>query len=235
MSEALEWLRTSPLALVALTLVGYRLGCEARDRTGGHALAQPVLVAIVFIGLVLWAADIDYAAYREGTEIVAFWLGPATVALAVPLHRQVRRLRGVLLPMLVAIPVGAAVSIVTAYALVKALGGDEVLAVTMAPKAATTPVSIALSEVAGGIPSLTAVFAISIGVLGAVVGPAVLDLARVRDRRARGLALGATSHGIGTSRALAEDETEGAFSGLSMGLTALATSMLLPVLLLLLQ
>ncbi|EON25481.1 MULTISPECIES: LrgB family protein [Nocardioides] len=235
MSEALEWLRTSPLALVALTLVGYRLGCEARDRTGGHALAQPVLVAIVFIGLVLWAADIDYAAYREGTEIVAFWLGPATVALAVPLHRQVRRLRGVLLPMLVAIPVGAAASIVTAYALVKALGGDEVLAVTMAPKAATTPVSIALSEVAGGIPSLTAVFAISIGVLGAVVGPAVLDLARVRDRRARGLALGATSHGIGTSRALAEDETEGAFSGLSMGLTALATSMLLPVLLLLLQ
>jgi putative effector of murein hydrolase len=204
MTDTLDWLRTSPLALIALTLVAYRLGCEIRDRTDGHALAQPVLVAVIVIGLVLWVADVDYGTYRDGTEVIAFWLGPATVALAVPLHRQVRRLRGVLRPMLVAIP-------------------------------ATTPVSIALSDVAGGIPSLTAVFTIAIGIFGAVVGPTVLDWARIRDRRARGLALGASSHGVGTSRALAEDETEGAFSGLSMGLTALATSALLPVILLILR
>jgi putative effector of murein hydrolase len=126
------------------------------------------------------------------------------------------------------------VSIGTAYALVLLLGGDEQLAITMAPKAATTPVSIALSDVAGGIPSLTAVLTILVGILGAVAGPKVLDLARIRDRRARGLALGSVSHGIGTSRALVEDETEGAFAGLAMGLTALATSIVLPLLLALL-
>jgi predicted murein hydrolase (TIGR00659 family) len=220
----------SPVFLVLLTLVGYRLGRELRDRTGGHPLAQPVLVAIILIGTTLSLAHVDYADYRAGTELIAFWLGPATVALAVPLHRQARRLRGFVVPMLVAVPMGAVVSIATSILLVRICGGDELLARTMAPKAATTPVSIALSEGIGGLPPMTAVLTIVAGILGAVAGPAVLTLLRVRDRRARGLALGAVSHGIGTSRALVEDETEGAFSGLSMGLTALATSILLPLL-----
>ena len=118
----------------------------------------------------------------------------------------------------------------SAYWLVRVLGGDDVLATSMAPKAATTPVSIALSEVAGGVPALTAVFTIIAGILGAVVGPTVLNLVRVRHEVARGVALGSVSHGIGTSRALHEGETEGAFAGLAMGLTALASSMLLPLL-----
>lgn len=226
----MDFLRTSPLSLVLLTLVAYRLGRELKDRTGGHPAAQPVLVAIALVGAVLLVADIDYTTYRSGTELVAFWLGPATVALAVPLHRQVRRLRGVVVPMLVAVPVGAAVSVGSAYGLVRLLGGDQVLALTMAPRAATTPVSIQLSEAAGGNPSLTAVFAIVSGILGAVAGPAVLSLAGVRDRRARGLAMGASAHGIGTSRSLVDDETEGAFAGLSMGLTALAVSIWVPLL-----
>lgn len=230
MSDVLDFLRTSPLSWVLLTLVAYRLGRELQDRTGGHPVAQPVLVAIVLVAAVLLATDVDYASYRSGTELVAFWLGPATVALAVPLHRQARRLGGVVVPMLVAVPVGAVVSVVTAYAVVRLLGGDGLLALTMAPRAATTPVSIQLSDAVGGNPSLTAVFAIVSGILGAVAGPAVLSLARIRDRRARGLAMGASAHGIGTSRSLADDETEGAFAGLSMGLTALAISICLPLL-----
>jgi len=226
-----EWLTGSPVFLMFLTLAAYRLGREVRDRTGGHALAQPVLVAIVVIGVVLALVDIDYADYRSGTELIAFWLGPATVALAVPLHRQAGRLKGFVAPLLVGVLLGAAVSIATGYLVVEALGGSERLARTMAPKAATTPVSIALSDVAGGIPELTAVLTIVVGILGAVAGPAVLNVLRVRDLRARGLALGAVSHGIGTSRALREHETEGAFSGLSMGLSAFAISLLLPLLL----
>jgi predicted murein hydrolase (TIGR00659 family) len=225
----------SPLLLVLLTLLGYRAGQLLRDRTGGHPLAQPVLTAIVVTAAVITALDVDYATYARGSELISFWLGPATVALAVPLHRQVRRLRGVAVPMLVAIPLGACVSIASAYLLVTALGGGEELALTLAPKAATTPVSIALSEQVGGIPALTAVFTILAGILGAIAGPAVLTWARVRDPRARGLAMGASSHGVGTSRALTEDETEGAFSGLSMGLSALATSVLLPLVLLLVR
>ncbi len=230
MSELVE----SPLWWLLLTLVGYRLGRELAQRTGGHALAQPVLVAIVVVGVALAVLDVDYAVYRDATELISFWLGPATVALAVPLHRQASRLRGFTLPLLVAVPVGAAVSIASGVLLVRLCGGGDLLERTMAPKAATTPVSIALAETLGAIPALTAVFAIAIGIVGAVAGPAVLTLVRVRSRRARGLALGAVSHGVGTSRALVEDETEGAFSGLSMGLTALATSLLLPLLALLL-
>ncbi len=226
MREVLE----SPVFLLLLTLAAYRLGREVRDRTGGHALAQPALVAIITVALTITALDIDYATYLDGTQVLVFLLGPATVALAVPLHRQLSRLRGFVLPLLVAIPVGVVVSVTTGVLLVRALGGGELLERTMAPKAATTPVSIALSESLGGIAPLTAVLAILIGIVGAVLGPAVLTLARVRERRARGLALGAVSHGIGTSRALVENETEGAFAGLSMGLTALATSLALPVL-----
>lgn len=226
---ALEVAR-SPLGLLAITLVGYQLGRWVQDRTGGHAVAQPVLVAVVVVGVAITLLDVDYPDYRSATELVAFWLGPATVALAIPLHRQADRLKGFVVPMLVAVTVGAAVSIASAVLIARALGADEELERTLAPKAATTPVAIAVTDALGGIAPLTAVLVILIGVVGAVVGPATLNLLRVRDRRARGLAIGAVSHGVGASRMLREDETEGAFAGLSMGLTALAISLLVPVL-----
>lgn len=234
MSEALDQLRTSPLTMLLLTLLAYQLGRVVQARTGGHALAQPVLVAILLVVPAITLLDVDYADYRSGAEPIAFLLGPATVALAIPLHRQAHRLRGLVTAMIVAVTLGAAVSITSAVLLVQALGGSELLARTTAPKAATAPVAIALAEGNGGIPALAAVLAILAGILGAVAGPRVLTLLRVRDRRARGLAQGAVSHGIGASRMLAEDETEGAFAGLSMGLTALAMSLLLPLLLALL-
>ncbi|GAB2873027.1 LrgB family protein [Nocardioides pacificus] len=234
MSDTLDWLRTSPLVFLVLTLLAYRVGVWARDRSGGHALAQPSLIGIVLVGAVLLAVDVDYGDYFSGTELISFLMGPATVALAVPLHRNARRLHGLVGPMLVAIPLGAVVSVASALLLVRALGGGESLALTMAPRAATTPVAIALAEEAGGVASLTAVLVIVSGVLGAIAGPAVLTLLRIRDPRARGLAMGASAHGIGTSRSLADDETEGAFAGLSMGLTALAISALLPLVVLLL-
>jgi putative effector of murein hydrolase len=229
-TETLEWLRSSPLLMLTLTIAAYQVGCVLRDRTGGHPLAQPVLVAMVLVGAVVLALDVEYADYRSDTELIAFFLGPATVALAVPLHRQAARLKGFVAPMLIGIVVGAVVSATTAALLVRAAGGDDLLARTAAPKATTTPVAIALADSLEAIAPLTAVLAILAGVLGAVVGPAVLTLLRVRDPRVRGLALGAVSHGVGTGRLLHDDETQGAFSGLAMGLTALATSALMPVL-----
>lgn len=230
MDDLLDYATTSPVVFLLVTLVTYRLGLWLRDRTRGHGLAQPVLVSIILTSAFVVLLDVDYDNYREGTALIAFWLGPATVALAVPLHRQYHRLRRIVLPLVVSVVVGATASILSAYWLVRLLAGDDVLATSMAPKAATTPVSIALSEVAGGVPALTAVFTILAGILGAVIGPAVLTLLRVRQEVARGVALGSVSHGIGTSRALHESESEGAFAGLAMGLTALASSMLLPLL-----
>lgn len=230
MTDTVLDLARSPLAMLAITLGGYQLGRWLQQRTDGHALAQPVLVAIVVTGLAITVLGVDYPDYRSATELVAFWLGPATVALAVPLHRQAERLRGFVVPLLAAVVVGAVVSIVSAVLLARALGADDLLERTIAPKAATTPVAIAVADAAGGVQSLAAVFAITVGILGAIAGPAALNLLRIRDRRARGLAVGAVSHGIGASRMLREDETEGAFAGLSMGLSALAISLLVPLL-----
>lgn len=230
MTDALAWLRDSPLLMLTVTIGAYHLGCRLRERTGGHPVAQPVLVAIVMVAATVLALDVDYVDYRADTELIAFWLGPATVALAIPLHRQAARLRGLVAPMLVGITLGAIVSVTTAALLVRLAGGDDLLARTAAPKATTTPVAIGLAESLDAIAPLAAVLAILAGVLGAVAGPAVLTLLRIRDPRVRGLALGSVSHGIGTGRLLHDDETQGAFSGLAMGLTALATSALMPLL-----
>lgn len=119
MSETWAWASHSPVFFLLLTLVAYRIGREVRDRTGGHALAQPVLVAIVLVGVTLSVLDVDYADYADGTTLISFLLGPATVALAVPLHRQAHRLQGFVVPLLVAIPLGAVVSVSTAVVLVE--------------------------------------------------------------------------------------------------------------------
>ncbi len=235
LDDACSWLLGSPLFGVTLTLVAYKAARELWERTGRHATLNPVLVAIVLAGGTLLLLGVDYEDYMVGGQYIAFLLGPATVALALPLHYEAPLVRQAVWPVLAGLLVGSAASIAVTFWITRALGGDEQLALSMAPKSATTPVSIALAESFGGIPALTAVFTIITGVIGAVAAPAVLSLLRFRDLRVRGLAIGASSHGIGTSRALEEHPTEGAFSGLAMGLNALATALLLPLLLPLLR
>ncbi len=232
-AETGDWLVSSPLFGILVTLAAYAAGRWAQRRTGSP-LVQPVFVAILLIGGLLMAFDVDYADYLEGAAYVGFWLGPATVALALPLHAELALVRRTALPLVVGLLAGAVVSIVSAVLFTRWTGGTEALQLTMAPKAATTPVSIAVAEGIGGIPALTAVITIVTGIIGAMFGPWVLDRAGVRDKRARGIALGTTSHGIGTARALQEGVSEGAFSALCMALAALATSALVPLLLLIL-
>ncbi|WP_114202394.1 LrgB family protein [Janibacter anophelis] len=229
MTESLDWLRESPLTWIFVTLLAYRAGVWARDRSGGHPLAQPVLVAAGLVIVLLLVLGIDYDTYMSGGALIHLVLGPATVALAVPLHRQVHHLREMAVPLAIALPAGALVSIGSAILTVRALGGSEALEHTIAPKSATTPVAIAVAEGIGGVPALVAAFTMLAGMLGAVFGPWLLDRMGVQDRRVRGLAMGASSHGVGTSRSLHESLVEGAFAGLAMGLTALLTSILVPV------
>jgi predicted murein hydrolase (TIGR00659 family) len=231
LEETWQWLTTSPLFGVTLTLVAYASARKLWERTGRHPSMNPVMVAVVLAGGTLLLLGVGYDDFMAGGEYFTFLLGPATVALALPLYYEAELVRRAAVPILLGVVAGAAVSVVVAYTVTGALGGDEALALSMAPKSATTPVSLSLSESFGGIPALTAVFTILAGVLGAVAGPAVLTVFRFRDLRVRGLAIGAASHGIGTSRALEDDPTEGAFSALAMGLTAVATAAVLPLVL----
>lgn len=223
-----DWLTGSPLFGVALTLLAYAAGRWAHRRTGSPVL-QPVVVAIALISAVLLVFDVDYDRYLAGGSQIGFWLGPATVALALPLYREWHLVRRSAVPLLTGILTGAVVSVFAAIWATQLAGGDRELQLTMAPKAATTPVSIVVSEQIGGIPALTAVLTILAGILGATLGPWLLDRIGVTDLRARGIALGTVSHGIGTARALHESSTEGAFSALSMALSALVTSAVVPI------
>ncbi|RNL61111.1 LrgB family protein [Nocardioides marmoriginsengisoli] len=227
--ETWEWLIASPLFGITLTLAAYACGRYLHRRTASPVF-QPVLVAIVMIVVVLEVGDIDYADYLAGGDYIAFWLGAATVALALPLHHEWHLVRRALAPIAVGVVVGAVVSISTALFVTDLAGGNRELQLTMAPKAATTPVSLALSAQIGGIPALTAAVTIVAGITAAILGPWILDRIGVHDLRARGIAIGSTAHGIGTSRALQESRTEGAFSALCMGLTAVVTSVLVPLL-----
>lgn len=229
------WFSTSPMLGIVLTLAAYAFSRWLFARSGHHSVLQPVLVSIIVIGAFLELTGVSYDDYFGGAWAIHFWLGPATVALALPLHREWERVRRAAVPVGMGVVAGTLVSVTSAVLLTRWTGGARVLELTMAPKAATTPVSIAISADIGGIPALTAVITILAGITGAVAGPWVLNLVRLRDPRARGLAIGAVSHGIGTARALDESSTEGAFSGLSMALTALATSVLVPLIVIVLH
>jgi len=224
------YLETSPLSALTLTLVAYLAGDWAYRRSGRHPLLNPVLLAILLIAAVLLPTGGDYERYFEGAQFVHFLLGPATVALAIPLYKELANVRRALVPLMASLVVGSLTAAGTAVGLAWLAGASRETLASLAPKSVTTPVAMGVAESLGGLPSLTAAVVILTGIVGAALGPPVLDLARIRDPRARGLAMGTASHGIGTARALQMGRVAGAFAGIAIGLNALATAVLLPLL-----
>ncbi|WP_425309269.1 LrgB family protein [Ammonicoccus fulvus] len=216
-------LTASPVFGVVLTLGAYQLTVAIARRARGRAIANPILWSVVLIVALLLLTGTPVEEYARGGDIVAFFLGPATVALALPLHRQLDRIKEALAPILAASVLGASAAVLVGVWVTGALGGSAEVIASMAPKSATTPVALAISDSVGGIPSLTAALVILTGVLGAVAGPGLLTLLRIRNEISRGLAMGISGHGIATARALTESQTAGAFSALAMALSAVIT------------
>lgn len=225
------YLAPTPLLGLTLTLVAYLAAVWLFERSGRRALLNPVLTAVTLLVVLLVLTRTPYDSYFEGAQFVHFLLGPATVALAVPLYSNLSRLRRLLIPMLIALGAGCLAAAVPAILVAQSLGASRVVVYSLAPKSATTPVAMGVAEQIGGIPSLTAVLVILTGMLGAVFGPELLQRLRVDDDAIRGFSLGVAAHGIGTARAFQMSETAGAFSGLAMGLNALATPFLVPIVL----
>jgi predicted murein hydrolase (TIGR00659 family) len=224
------YLSASPLLHLTLTLLASQAGSMIYRRAKLNPLLNPVLIAVVLLVAVLIGTGTSYATYFDGAQFVHFLLGPATVALAIPLYRQFDKVRRSALAVLASIVAGSLTAAVSAVAVGWALGASREALISIAPKSVTAPVAMGIAEQLGGLPSLTAVLVISTGILGAMIGPKLLTLIGVTDWAARGLAIGTASHGIGTARALQVNEVAGAFSGLAMGLNALATAILLPLL-----
>ena len=228
--EIWVYLSGSPLLALILTLSAYQLGVMAYERAGRHPLANPVLIAIVLVALTITAIDMPYAKYFEGAQFVHFLLGPVTVALAVPLFRNLAKVRAALLPICASLAAGCLTAIVSAVGLAVALGADRQTILSLAPKSITTPVAMGVADEIGGLPSLTAVLVVLTGTLGSIIALPVFRLIGVRESAAQGFALGLTAHGIGTARAFTVDDLAGSFAGLAMGLNALVTAIAVPLL-----
>jgi len=224
------YLAATPLLGLTLTLVVYLIGQFLFLKSRRMPLLNPVLVAVVLLILLLKLTGTPYQTYFQGAQFVHFLLGPATVALAVPLYRQLPVLRRSILAILAALVAGSLTAALSAMVIARSLGASPSIILSLAPKSVTTPIAMGISEQIGGLPSLTAALVLLTGICGAVIGVAILDRLRINDPKARGLALGVACHGIGTARALQDSETAGAFAGLAMGLNGLVTALLVPLL-----
>lgn len=224
------YLATSPLFWLALTLAAYLAADAASARTGRHPVVNPVLITIALVGVVLVATGTDYPTYFAGAQFIHVLLGPATVALAVPIVRHREEIRRNLLPLAAALAVGSTIGVLSAVAIAKALGGSPTLVASVAPKSVTAPIAMGVAREIGGLPELTAVLVIATGIAGAVLVTPLMNLLRLRDWRARGFAAGLAAHGIGTARALQVNPVAGVFAAVAMGLNGLVTAVLAPLL-----
>jgi predicted murein hydrolase (TIGR00659 family) len=223
------YLAASPLLWLTVTLIAYQGATWMARRFSHHPIANPVALAVIALVILLKATGTNYQTYFDGAQFVHFLLGPATVALAVPLYQHFERVKRMLLPLLAALVLGSATAVLSAYWTARLLHGTREVALSLAPKSATMPIAMGIAEKIGGLPSLTAVFVMLTGILGAVLGKTLLDRIRCRDDSIKGFAIGLTSHGIGTARAFQLSDMAGAFSGLAMGLNGLMTALLVPL------
>lgn len=230
LTEIWVYLSASPLLGLTITLLAYQAAFAIFKRSGGHPLANPVLIAMSLLVAFLMLTGTTYDTYFTGAQFVHFLLGPATVALAIPLYTHFRKVREMAMPIVLGLFAGSVTAIVSAIGVARLLGASLPTQLSLAPKSVTTPIAMGIAERIGGIPSLTAVMVIVTGIIGAVGARYLFDWLRVDDPAVRGFAMGVASHGIGTARAFQISEQTGAFSALAMGLNGALTALLLPLL-----
>ncbi|NTV10352.1 MAG: LrgB family protein [Zoogloea sp.] len=229
-SEIWVYLAASPLLGLTLTLLAYQAALWLYRRLGNHPLANPVLVAVAAIVVLLTLTGTPYQTYFDGAQFVHFLLGPATVALAIPLYAQWKRLINMALPLMVALLVGSLTAALSAVAIGYVFGASRATLLSLAPKSVTTPIAMGVAERIGGLPSLTAVLVIVTGIVGAVGARYVFRFLKIEDPAVQGFSIGLAAHGVGTARAFQMSEQTGAFSALAMGLNGLLTAVMLPAL-----
>lgn len=221
------YLNTSPLLWLAVTIAAFLAAHFAGRKLGGSPLANSVLIAGAVIISLLLVSGTPYATYFEGAQFVHFLLGPATVALAVPLFKNLDKVKPVLLPMAGALLAGSLTAIGSAVAIVAAFGAPADIIASIAPKSTSAPIAMELARSLGGVPSLAAVLVILTGITGAVIVTPLMNFLRIKNYAARGFAVGVASHGIGTARAFQVNDVAGAFAGIAMALNGALTSFLI--------
>ncbi|MDX1725717.1 MAG: LrgB family protein [Pseudomonas sp.] len=217
-----------PLFALGLTLLAFQLALWLYRRSG-WLLLQPVMVAMLLVVAALFACGLDYPSYREGAAPIALLLGPATVALAVPLYSNLRRIRLLLWPVLLTVMLGGTLTVLLTLLIAQALGASVPVLASLSSKSVTMPIAMLVTEQLEGIVPLAAVAVMLTGVIGTALGPLLLGWAKVDHPAARGLSYGINAHAIGTARALEEGEECAAFAALGMSLLGVMTAVVLPL------
>lgn len=223
-------LAAAPLLWLVVTIAAYLFGRLVQRACHNSPFASPVLIAIVLIATLLHVTGTSYQTYFSGAQFITFLLGPTTIALAIPLAKNIHYVRRNMHGIGLALLAGSVTSIASGMAIVWWLGGSRDVALSMAPKAVTTPIAMAVSAQIGGVPALTAVFAILGGIFAAIIGQWMLHRLRIRDRRAHGLAAGVAGSGIAAAQVAERDELGAAFAALGIGLNGLLTALAAPFL-----
>jgi len=228
--EALiAYVMNTPLSWIIITLSAYKIGIIIYEKTGKHALLQPIVIAYVIMLPILIMAQIPYKQYFESVSILHFFLGPATVALALPLYKNLKLIQSYFLPILITLAFGGIFTILSAIAILWLFGASKITMLSMTTKSVTAPITLITAQDIGAIPSLAMGFVVITGLLGALFGTFIFKLLKIKHDAAKGFALGLISHAVGTARAFEISENAAAFSALAMGLIGVFIAVLLPI------
>lgn len=212
----------SPFFGIALSIVAFSIGVWIQKKTG-LVICNPLIIAIVLVSGVLLLFKIPYESYNEGGSIINMFLAPATSCLAVSVYTRMELLKKNWLPILAGCVAGSLTSMGSVFLLCRLFGLDEAMTYSLVPKSVTTPIAVGIAESHGGISSITVAAVILTGIMGSILAPFLIRIFRVKDSMTAGLAIGACSHAVGTSKAIEIGETEGAMSGLAIGICGIVT------------
>jgi putative effector of murein hydrolase len=226
---------TSPLLLLTLSLAAFQLSSLLYRRLNNFPLLHPTIVGAALVAAFLHVLDINYQHYKDGNQLLMFWLGPATVALAVPLYQQLHLIRKMALPILLIFSSGAFFAAISAIVIAYYLGANEITLLSLAPKSVTTPIAISIADEIGGLTTLAAGAVAFSAATGIALAPIIFRLLKITDPKIRGFCIGITAHGMGTGKAFEENPTAGAFASLAMCLTGTLSAFLIPVIVIWLQ
>ena len=225
----ISYINSTPLTWLIITLASFKLGIIIYEKFNKHTLLQPIIIAyVVLLSLIIYT-NTSFEQYFKSVEIIHFFLGPATVALALPLYKNLKYIRSLFLPIVLTLFIAGIFSIVSAVSLLWIFEAELPTILSMTTKSITAPIAIITSEQIGAIPSLAVGFVLIAGIIGALFGTLVFKFMRIKHDTSKGFALGLVSHGIGTARAIEISEKAGAFSALAMGLSGIFTAIFLPM------
>ena len=224
-----NYIQSTPLTWLIITLASFKIGIIIYEKFNKHTLLQPIIIAYVMLLSLIIYTNTSFEEYFKSVEIIHFFLGPATVALALPLYKNLKYIKSLFLPIMLTLFIAGIFSIVVAVSLLWIFGAELPTILSMTTKSITAPIAIITSEQIGAIPSLAVGFVLITGIIGALFGTIVFKFIKIKHDTSKGFALGLVSHGIGTARAIEISERAAAFSALAMGLSGIFTAIFLPM------